>query len=159
MESWYFASPGIYCILITHNNNNPNGTGGGGAKEFHVSLASVALIATVLHNQQKSIARDLREAAPFLFPIRAAGPFYLESTAKNFAHEFVHGTRGLNSLCKRMEKLSASASYNVKCYSLDVPLEHGDSLPLFLKRHGASQEYIEAAIRLEEARNVLLSSS
>jgi hypothetical protein len=165
MEGGYFASPGLYCLLITHptivlpGGGGGGPAGGGGAKEFHVSLVPHPLIATVFHNQQRSRARDLRDAAPFIVPIRAAGPFYLESTATDFAHEFVHGTRGLNSLCKRMESLSASARYKVNCFSLDVTLKDDESLLDFLLRNNASEEYIEAARRLEEARKVLLESS
>ncbi len=142
-------SIGVYCIIITHPCIKTQ-------KDFHVSLAHNPLRATALHNQRRSAARDLREAAPFCYPIRITGPFFHEGRAKQFADELVHGTRGLASLCRRMENLSGIFPYFVPCYSIDVALEKGDSLYAFLERGGAPREYLEAVERLEEAKRVLL---
>jgi hypothetical protein len=138
----------LYCVIIRHPFKSPQ-------KVFTVILARDPFLAVTLHNQERSQATDMHSAAPFCYLERVAGPFFYDRFAKRFAHELVHGIRGLPSLCRRIEHLADQ--YGVACYSSDVPLQ--EPVRAFLERKGAPEEYLEAADRMEHAAEVLLDAA
>ena len=70
-----------------------------------MSLVHSPFRAISMHNKKESEATDLHDAAPYCYPKRIVGPFYTEERAKQFSHELIHGTRGLESLCKQLDRM------------------------------------------------------
>jgi hypothetical protein len=137
----------MYCVIIRHPFKSAQ-------KVFIVVLCEDPFLAVTCYNQRRAQAADLRDAAPFCYPERVAGPMYLDERAKLFAHKLVHGTRGLASVCRRMEALAAE--FNIPCYSPNVPLPQGQTLGSYLAKAGAPAPYLEAVELYEEAAMVLL---
>lgn len=142
------VSTDLYCFIVTHPFEDK-------PRAFLTTLANEPFHVVARHNQKTCTATDLRDAAPFCYLARIAGPFIYERSGKYFAHDLIHGTRGVKPLCDRIELLANA--YGVSCYSMDVPL--GIPLPQFLAQHGATARWIEAATRLEEAQRVLDTAS
>jgi hypothetical protein len=108
-----------------------------------------------MHNKKESEATDLHDAAPYCYPKRIVGPFYTEERAKQFSHELIHGTRGLESLCKQLDRMLLEPRYNdLSYYGSDAPLEEG--LLSYLQKHDAPPAWLDACRMLDEAAEVLV---
>jgi len=138
---------GVFCAVVAHGLSP-------GKKGFHTLLAADPLAALVLHNQRAAQVRVTRTAAPYCYPLMVAGPFYVEEAARNFAHDAVHGTRGLASFCRQFAELAQQ--YRVPLYADTVVPPEG--IAAFLCAHGAPRAYRDALAVLEEAARVLLAA-
>lgn len=144
------AHEGIYCMILSHPYPTLK-------KPFHVMLTTDPLRTLVAHNQRRSRLRATRLAAPFCYPLRVAGRFFLDETALSFADALVHGTRGLDSLCEHFDNLASM--YGLTLYPPDMLLVDAAGQPCtlaqFLREGGAPASFVEAATVLDECYRIL----
>jgi hypothetical protein len=142
---------GLYCMILSHPYPTLK-------KLFFILLTPDPLKTLSMHNQRRSKLRATRPAAPFCYPLRVAGRFFLETTAIAFSDELVHGTRGLASLCQHFDKLAAK--YALTRYDPNAALcdKAGQkcTLSTFLKEHGAPPNYVADAARLDQCYATLV---
>lgn len=150
MENTFWSDPtrALYCIVVTHPFPTQK-------KTFAVIITDNPIAAVVAHNTQTSIATDIHEAAPFCYIERVAGPIYSEENICRFAHEVVQGIRGLDSTIRNLEEMCRT--YLISGYS--SAMKPSVPLPDYLKQQNMPDEFIDAAMILEQSCNVLLNRS
>ena len=143
---WSNPTMPLYCVIVTHPFTTQK-------KPFNVIIATNPSAAVIAHNTETSTATGLREAAPFCYIKRAAGPFRSRLRIIHFVRELVLGIRGLDSTVRKIEKLSQK--YRVECYSDSVNLN--EPIPDYFRRQNVPMKFIDAAEALEQAAHVLLN--
>jgi len=125
-----------------------------------IRLVQSPFYSIMRHNRQESEATDLHVAAPFCYAKRLVGVFYSEVIVTRFLHYLIRGTRGLDSLCRRMDDLMSWPCFNsLQYYGPQPGAPIPKNIPAYLAQHGAPQEWIEKATIYEEAAHTLLGTS
>ncbi len=148
LDEWHALFPvpaELYCLIVCRPHKTTT------QRPFHILLAGDPFGAVSQHNQQRSRATDMHDAAPFCYIEQVAGPLPSDESGMQFAHQLVHGCRGLPSLCRRMEELATA--HGVPCYSARVPLD--EAVPGYVERAGLSPVFVETARTFERAARIL----
>ncbi len=130
-------------------------------KNFHISICSDPRVAVARHNQKRTMATDLHDAAPWCYPALAIGPFFTPELAQLFSHVLYHGTRGLpairNALHILLFEQGWAAEHKLTLYDETTGLPGGLSLIEYLALNDAPDDYMDICRVYDEACDVLLS--
>ena len=170
----------LYVIMITHPFQIPTAAVAGDTdmvtkisaaesflyqplKNFHISICSNPHQAVARHNQKRTVATDLHDAAPWCYLDMVVGPFFTTELAQVFSHILLHGTRGRDSIVKAARFLlfekGWAAEHSLQLHDSEEPLPEGLSLAEYLDAYDAPPDYMEVVHVLDNAVEEILMAS